>query len=312
MKADFSSIEKNLKPITLNDIEIIKDYLKKFPAENCDFNICTIYTWGLYFKLEYTIFNERLFLFNPFYAYLLAPLGEKFTAEELFQINNCCKKIHKNVEIMVVSDEYVKNTPDLSEYFTIINDLDWNDYVYDLDRLAQLSGKKLAKKKNLISQFMRVNPNWKIKNIEKNDIDEIMEFSYYWKELHDVGNAFISSKQDQSEYLDIEMEALKLSLQNWEILPNEGIKLYVNDKICAFAIWSPQTMDMVTIHYEKYDPLIKGAGQVINQQTALILKERFKYANREQDIGLPGIRQAKRSYQPERMIPFYRLKVKMN
>ena len=297
---EVSSLDKRFKPISLDEIEIINDFIKKYPKENCDFNICTLFTWGLYFKLEYAIFKERLILFNPFYGYLLAPLGEEFTAQELFQINNCCEKIHKKVEIMVVSENYVNNTPDLSEFFTIYNDLDWNDYVYCLDSLVNLSGKKLAKKKNLISQFMRQYTDWEIKKVENNDFDELMDFAYYWKSVH----------VEQNEYLEIEIEALKLALKNWEYLPNEGIKLYVDKKLAAFAIWSPHTNDMATVHYEKYDPIIKGAGQVINHETSLLLIDRFKYVNREQDMGLPGIRQAKRSYQPLRLVPFYRLKSK--
>ncbi|MCL2063127.1 MAG: phosphatidylglycerol lysyltransferase domain-containing protein [Candidatus Cloacimonetes bacterium] len=297
---EISSLDKRFKTISLDDIEIINEYVKKYPKENCDFNICTLFTWGLYFKLEYTIFNDRLILFNPFYGYLLAPLGEDFTAQELFQINNCCEKIHKKVEIMVVSEDYVNSTPSLGEYFTIYNDLDWNDYVYSLESLVNLSGKKLAKKKNLVSQFMRQYSDWEIKKIENKDFNEIMDFVYYWKSVH----------VEQNEYLDIEIEALKLALKNWDCLPNEGIKLYVEKKLAAFAIWSPQKEDMVTVHYEKYDPAIKGAGQVINHETAMLLKDRYKFANREQDMGLPGIRQAKRSYQPLRLVPFYRLKSK--
>jgi len=300
MDNDFSTLEKMFKTITLDEFEMIYDFLRKYPAENCDFNICTVFSWGLFFKLEYAVFNERLVLFNPFYGYLLAPIGEKLTAAELYQINNCCQKIHKKVEIMVISDKYVQNTQNLGEYFTVYNDVDWNDYIYSAESLVNLSGKKLAKKKNLISQFLRQYPDWTIKKIESSDYHELMEFCYYWESVH----------ENHDEYLDIEIEALKKSLEIWDVLPNEGIKLYVNGKICAFAIWSPQTNDMATVHYEKYDPVIKGAAQVINHETAKILKDKYTYINREQDMGLPGIRQAKRSYSPVRMLPFYRLKSK--
>ena len=300
MENGLSKLDNILTPISLNDIEIIHNFLRKYPSENCDFNICTLFSWGLYFKLEYAILDNRLILFNPFYGYLLAPIGEKLTAEELYNINNCCQKIHKNVEIMVVSEEFVNNTPNLGEYFSIYNDLDWHDYIYSVESLVNLSGKKLAKKKNLISQFVRLYTNWNIKKIENKDYDELMEFCAYWLTVH----------VEQDEYLDIELAALELSLKYWELLPNEGIKIYIDDKLCGFAIWSPQTQDMATVHYEKFDPQIKGLGQVINYETAKILQNRFKFINREQDMGSAGIRQAKRSYQPIKMLPYYRLKSK--
>ena len=295
---DVETIDRLLKPITFADYELINYYLKEYPSENCDFNICTLYTWGLFFKLEYAVYQGRLILFNPYYQYLLAPLGEKFTAGKLYQLNNCCKKIHKDVQIMVVSEEYISNSPNLNEYFSIKNDEDWNDYVYCTESLVNLSGKKLAKKKNLISQFKRLYPDYSMKDITNRDYDELMDFCYYWKKMH----------KDNDDYLDIEFEAIKTILNNWDRLPCQGLKLYVNEKLCAFSIYSQQTSEMATIHYEKYDPLIKGAGQVINHEAAKILIDKYKYINREQDMGIEGIRQAKRSYQPVRMVPFYRLK----
>jgi len=300
MIEDVRSIEKMLKPVTWEDYEVIDSYLKKYPAENCDFNICTLFTWGLYFKLEYAIFENRLILFNPYYQYLLSPVGEKLTALELFQLNNCCKKIHKDVEIMVISEDYIANTPNIDEYFTLKNDEDWNDYIYSTESLVNLSGKKLAKKKNLISQFMRLYPQHELKPVTNSDYEELMNFCYYWKDTH----------KDNDDYLDIEFEAIKTILLNWDKLPCEGYKLYANDKLCAFSVYSKQTDEMATVHYEKYDIQIKGAGQVINHETAKVLLDNYKYINREQDMGIEGIRQAKRSYQPIRKVPFYRLKSK--
>ncbi|MCL2705865.1 MAG: phosphatidylglycerol lysyltransferase domain-containing protein, partial [Spirochaetaceae bacterium] len=252
------------------------------------------------FKLEYTIYFDRLILFNPSYSYLLFPIGDKLSAEELFQLNNYFKRIHNKIEIFAVAEDYIISDPNLNEYFIIKNDENWSNYIYTTDSLVKLSGKKLAKKKNLISQFMRLYTDFTVKPIKANDYVEIMEFCYYWKKTHGV----------VTEYLDIEFEAIKTILTHWEIFPCNGLKLYANDKICAFSIYSPQTDEMATVHFEKYAPDIKGAGQVINHETAKILIKDFKYINREEDMGSAGIRQAKRSYQPLKMLPYYRLKSK--
>jgi hypothetical protein len=231
---------------------------------------------------------------------LLSPVGERFTAHDLFQLNNCCKKIHKDVEILVVSDDYITNNPNIYEYFTITNDENWNDYIYSTESMVNLAGKKLAKKKNLISQFKRLYPDYTLKPISSCDFNELMEFTDLWKNTH----------KDNNDYLDIELEALKTILSLWDKLPCDGYKLYVHDKLCAFSIYSPQTKDMATVHYEKYDINIKGAGQMINHEISKVLLKDYIYINREQDMGLEGIRQAKKSYQPIRKVPFYRLKSK--
>ena len=293
-----TDIYDNLKPVTFNDFDIIYSFLKKYPSENCDFNICNIFTWGLHFKLEYTIYSGRLIFFNPSYSCLLAPVGEILSAEELFQINNCFKKTNTNLEILAVSEDYINNNPNLKNYFDIKNDETCSDYIYLTENLANLTGKKLAKKKNLISQFNKLYKEYTVKSVDANDYEEIMDFCYYWKKAQKVEN----------DHLDMEFEAIKTILTRWDLFPCDGFKLYIDGKISAFSIYSSQTPDMATVHFEKFDPAIKGAGQVINHETAKALINKFKYINREDDMGSPGIRQAKRSYQPIRMLPYYILK----
>jgi len=289
---------EHFKPLTFNDFDIISSFLKKYPSENTEYNICTIFTWELYFKPEYTIYLDRLILFNPFYSYILAPIGENLSAEELFYLCNCCKKTNQDMEIMAVSEDFINKTPNLGDYFFITNDENLNDYIYLTESLVKLNGKKLAKKKNLVSQFKKLYGGFVLKPINKNDYAEIMDFCFYWKKTQKIEN----------EYLDVEFASIKAMLEHWDLFPCDGIKLYANGKICAFSIYSPQTTDMATIHTEKCDPDVKGAGQVINNETAKILEKDFKYINREQDMGSAGIRQAKRSYQPVKMLPHYRLK----
>ena len=294
-----NTLDTLFKKVTFDDYDIVSWYLKTYPAEGVDYSIFTIFTWGMLYNYEYAIYKDRLIFLNPEYSFMLAPIGEKFTAEELYQLNNCCQKIHSGIEIMAVTEDYVQNTPNLADYFTITNDEDWNDYVYLVDDMVYLTGKKLAKKKNLIAQFKNNNPNTSIIPIDCGDLDEILKFCYYWKDIH--GN--------KGDYLDLEFETIKSCLTNWDKLPTEGIKLYSDGKLCAFSVYSRQTDDMVAVHFEKYDPVVKGAAQIINWESAKIQQSLgYKYINREQDMGSPGIRQAKRSYQPVRMVPFYRFK----
>jgi hypothetical protein len=272
----------------------------KYPSEKCDFNVCNIFSWDLFLKVKYTFYLGRLILFNPSYTYFLAPIGEALSVEALFQLSNAFKVVYEDIEILGVSEDYINNNPTIGDYFYIEHDENLSDYVYTAEDLVELHGKKLAKKKNLISQFMRLYTDFEVKPIDANDYTEIMDFCYYWRETHG----------DQSENVDIEFEAIKIILTHWDLFPCNGLKLYAGGKICAFSIYSPQTNDMATVHFEKFDPFIKGSGQVINHETAKLLREHFVFINREQDMGLAGIRQAKRSYQPTRMLMHYRLKSK--
>ena len=304
MKTETINIADNLKLATFDDFNIINDFLKKHPIEKCDFNICNIFTWELFSKLQYTFYLDRLILFNPSYVYFLSPIGEELSAKELFYIHSSFQKKYNDIELLGVSEKYVNNNPDLADFFDIKNDETLADYIYTAESLVNLSGKKLAKKKNLISQFTRLYPDFSVKPVHAVDYGEIIDFCHYWKEEHDLAG----THEIESEKLDLELEAIKSALTHWDLLPCDGTKVYAAGKLCAFSIYSPQTVDMATVHFEKYDHKVKGAGQVINHETAKILIGNFQYINREQDMGSPGMRQAKRSYQPVRMLPFYRLK----
>jgi len=114
MKVD--TIVDNLKPVTFDDFDTIYNFLKRYPSENCDYNICNIFGWNSFHKLEYVIYFDRLILFNSFYSYLQAPVGEKLPAAELAQINNCFKKINQDAAIFAVSEDYITTEKNLSDY----------------------------------------------------------------------------------------------------------------------------------------------------------------------------------------------------
>ena len=294
------NILNNLKPISINDFDLIYSYLKKDPAENCDYNVCNILSWGLIYNLHYSIYKDIIIFFNPAYNYLLIPCIDNITESELHEIFIVFKERYPDVQITPISNNHLKSLPDIKKYFNMINDTDWNDYVYLSENLVNLSGKKLAKKKNLISQFLRLYPDHKSIKISNDDCDELISFNSKWQVSHDVDD----------EYLKVEIEAIKIILKNWEIFPCNGLKLYADGKLCAYAVWSPQTSNMATVHFEKCDPNIKGSGQMINYLIAKDIELNYTFINREQDMGREGIRHAKRSYQPLRMVEFYKLTAK--
>jgi hypothetical protein len=176
----------------------------------------------------------------------------------------------------------------------------WSDYVYLTEKLYTLSGKKLAKKKNLLSQFRRQYPSYTTENIVKEDKDAILEHFKRWqtdRNIKEIG-------------LTMEYRAIKNAFTFWDQLPLDGLKITADSDIIAWSVFSPQSADMATVHFEKFDPAIKGCAQVINWETAKYLLDSYKYINREQDMGIEGLRQAKRSYDPEFMVPFITSRLK--
>ena len=285
---------EGLHLITEEQIPLLRDFLARYPRRNCDFNITNLLAWGKIYGNQYLLWQDNLVIFNPKYQNVCFPLGDNYTARDLADLVLLFKQEYPEAELNIIPEEYYAKTPELNDYFEIQEDRAWADYVYSIDRLVNLSGKTLAKKKNLISQFIRAYPDYQVLPVTSDKFDVLLRFTYKWKR----------ERSAEGIYLMTEIKAIENALAMWDLLPAEGIIICLHDKIAAFSIFSPQTQEMVTEHFEKFDPDKKGAAQLVNWETAKYLQKRFKYLNREQDLGLIGLRQAKLSYQPEFLVKF--------
>lgn len=290
----------DLKPLTVADTLMLRDYLTRYPRENCDYTITNLIVWGKIYQNQYLLYQGRLVIFNPKYQYILFPMGEYLSPSELMDMVLHFRKWFPSSELILIPKDYLDANPDFGNYFDFHEDREWVDYVYSTEKMVNLSGKKLAKKKNLISQFVRNYPDYKVLKITEDRLDVIMQFTHKWRR----------DRSAEGIYLMTEIKAIENTMANWNQLPVEGIIICLDARIAAYSIYSPQTIDMATVHFEKFDPDKKGSAQVINWETARTLQGRYKWINREQDIGLEGLRQAKLSYMPDRFTDFYMSKLK--
>lgn len=289
-----------LKLLTIDLAPMIQDCLSAFPKNACDLNLCNLFTWGQLYKLQYFIWKGAYVIYNPRYHYLAFPFCYKFGAKELAELVRNFRSIDPKVEMILFPTEWLEKHPDTTEYFRLRNHPDWSDYVYLSSKLLNLPGKKLAKKKNLISQFRKMYPFYEVRNIVKEDMEDILEHFKKWQTDRKVRHIGLTN----------EYKAIKNAFKHWNDLPLDGLMIKVNGEIIAWSIFSPQNSTMATIHFEKFDPTIKGSAQIINWETARYLKPAYHYINREQDMGIEGLRQAKRSYEPEFMVTFITSRLK--
>jgi hypothetical protein len=286
---------QNLELVTPQHIPMIQDFLDRFPRNNCDYTVTNILAWGKIYRNHLLLWQDNLVIFNPKYQYICFPLGDNFCSSDLPKLVKLFRYDYPEAELILIPEDYYSNHPELDTYFEIYEDRSWADYVYELDRLVQLSGKKLAKKKNLVSQFRRAYPDYNVLPVTKDKFDVLLQFTQKWRR----------ERSADGIYLMTELKAIENTLEMWDELPAEGLIICLHNRIAAYSIFSHQTPEMVTEHFEKYDPDKKGAAQLINWETARYLQGRYKYINREQDLGLEGLRQAKLSYDPDLLVKFY-------
>jgi len=286
--------ELNLQYLTPQQIPMLKNYLERFPRQSCDYSITNLLTWGKLYQDQYLIWQDNLVIFNPKYHTICFPLGDNFDASELAALITRFKDRFHHATLIIIPDDWESKFSGLDQFFHIEEDRAWADYVYASEDLVHLRGKKLAKKKNLVSQYIRSYPDYHILPIKTEHGDVILSFAAKWKRERNADGIYLNS----------ELQALSHTIELWDILPVQGYIICHQNRISAFSIFSQQTPDMVTIHYEKYDPDMKGAAQLVNWEVAKTLYQQYKWINREQDMGLEGLRQAKMSYLPAYLVAF--------
>ena len=288
----------NLKVLSISDIEELESFLKMHASTRSAFNIVNLMIWGTQVEAQWFIVDDRLIIYNEAWNCILMPLGDYFHPSELQHLSETFLRSRKCGTISFVDTDYIDMyRKELEGFFKIEKDDNNADYVYLSEKLANLSGKKLQKKKNLVSQFKKQYPNYVVRDLKENDLEECLKLSDKWVDDH---------HREQPGYV-YEKKAIDNAFAHFKELQLEGKVIQINGDIVAFSVYTELRTDMAVIHFEKYDREIKGSAQIINMETAIVLQERYRYINREEDLGIPGLRKAKQSYQPIMMLECYKL-----
>lgn len=176
-------------------------------------------------------------------------------------------------------------------------DRDSFDYVYDINDLADLKGKRFQKKRNHLNRFRADRPDCKLEPITAENLSAAEEMVARWYELRQQENPHGDYKLEQA--------ALKKAFRDFDILQLEGMILTENGQILAMTMGSFLNETTFDVHFEKALDAHDGTYAAINQGFASFLRETYPnllWLNREDDMGLEGLRKAKLSYNPHHMI----------
>ena len=172
------------------------------------------------------------------------------------------------------------------------------DYVYRVDDLARLPGKKYHAKRNHISYFEK-NFDWQYEEITKENLSECIEMSRKWYAMN-------ADKED----IQAEAEVLNMAFDNYEVFNYVGGLIRVDGNIVAFTMGEKLNDSMFDTHFEKAFADIRGAYPMINREFARKTINAFEFVNREDDVGSEGLRKAKLSYHPAFLVEKFTAVVK--
>lgn len=184
--------------------------------------------------------------------------------------------------------------------FAVTADRDGFDYLYEIDKLADLGGRKLHSKRNHCKRFQENNPTWTYEDMTPGALAECIEMDAEWDRRSREREG-----AEEAQDMTNEKKALLLAADHFQELKLEGGVLRVYGEVVAFCMGDVLSSDTFDVHFEKAYGELQGAFAMINQCFARRVREKhpeIKYLNREDDMGIEGLRRAKESYYPDRMV----------
>ncbi|WHH60600.1 phosphatidylglycerol lysyltransferase domain-containing protein [Petroclostridium sp. X23] len=288
-----------LKDITIDSKELFDKYLALKKYEISDMTFTNLFMWRKSYNIKYTLVEDYLCIFaqyekNP--PFILMPIGEGQISPVLEKVNAYFESRGNNLVIKSLikgmMEEIEKEMPSKFEYKA---DRSTFDYVYDSSDLIHLEGKKYHSKRNHINKFVS-GYDYTYYPLTSDLIDDCIKVAEEWCAKRNCA---------ESKGLEQEKSAIIDALNHFEKLAFKGGVIKVADKVIAFTYGEQFTDDMAVIHVEKADADIPGAYTIINQKFCENEWSNVKYINREEDLGIPGLRKAKQSYKPVRLIEKY-------
>lgn len=283
----------NFKNITLSDRDRITSYTLNSNRRNCDLSFSNLCCWRFLYDTQFAEMDG--FIVFKFWAHgqlaYMMPVGQGDLKKVVNKMIKDAEKEGEPLVMLGVSSEMREELEEIMpKTFAYTIDRDYADYIYLKENLAELKGRKFQQKRNHVNRFIKAHDNHKFVPITTPEhIKECLHFETEWCKQNEC---------DKHEGTGNEREAIIYGLNNFDELGLKGGILYAEDKVVAFTYGMPINADTFGTHVEKADATVEGAYAMINREFARYIPEQYTYINREEDLGIPGLRRAKLSYNP--------------
>lgn len=290
--------EIQFKRAELEDKEIISRYFTLYTSRSCERTFANVYLWSRQYPVKWAVVENTLVFKSEDEEHLAFayPVGDPG------DVRRAIEWLTEYFKDRGMPFQMYNLTPDnfaqLEEWypgrFQIEYDRDSADYVYESEKLATLSGKKLHSKRNHINKFKALyGGRWSYEAITAGNVEECFQMALKWRDQNGC-----EDDPDKRGEICVTMNALRL----FEELELTGGILKIDGEVVAFTIGEPICPDTFVVHIEKAFADVEGAYPMINQQFVEHECKDYLYVNREEDTGAEGLRKAKLSYRPVFMV----------
>ncbi len=284
--------------ITLADKETVERYTLSVSTMLCEHCFTDLYIWEDHYNTEMCEYNGFLLIrcvtFPEKRPIYLAPIGHGDLKAAIQALEEDAASRDIEFQMVAIPEALL---PECEQAVGDRYSFDWSedsaDYIYLSEKLSTLSGKKLQSKRNMINRFRGAyDGRWEYRAITPENVDIARAYHEKWCHAHKCArdNSFLG-----------EACAVRRMLDHFERLGMRGGLLYLDGEVIAYTLGCRAREDLYVVQIEKANSEIDGAYQMINQQFVLANCQEVRYVNREEDLGLPGLKQAKQSYKPVMM-----------
>jgi len=267
---------------------------------NCNYNFANLIGWQFWYYTEVCVLENAVVLrytFDGERAYMVC-IAEALPLELIEALFDDSKG---DLTLIGLEDSQVEQFSFFHSEFSISTEplRDQYDYIYRRTDLAALHGRHLDAKRNHINRFRAEHPDFEYRPLTPECFDECRRLTGIWQVEKNVND-----NDNGNETINAEHRVMETIFSNWNALGMTGGSIFVDGRMVAFTYGSAVTTDTFDVCVEKADRQVEGAFAIINQQFAEHLPEQYIYLNREEDMGIPGLRQAKMSYHPEILLTY--------
>ncbi len=285
------------RPVCIEDKSIIESFTYAAAIDNCDLAFANMFCWAGSYRSAWCV--EDGFLMIRFYidggtqiGYML-PLGGDDFMRMIPALEADARAVGQPLRLTGLAWEHVATLRQAMPEFAIRHNRDFDDYLYRADDLRHLPGRHYQPKRNHINRFVTTYP-YRYVELTPELFADCMSLERQWRQVHTAENPV---------ELTAEQHAMRRAFDHFSELQMRGGALFVEQQLVAFTYGSAIDATTFCIHVEKADTRYEGAYTLINKLFAEQLPAQYTLINREEDLGLAGLRKSKLSYHPVSLHP---------
>lgn len=287
--------------VTLADRDFFTRHYELYPQTHSDNTFTNMVCWNHYAHYTYAYVEKNIIIASTIGSVtrFRPPIGPHNPAL-LRSLIRFASDVSDNEPLMLIDPDIARWIQQTCPGINLVPDRNDFEYVYRAADLAELPGKNYRTIRRQVNKFKR-NCATTVESVSRDNWEEVKRFLIEWCEWKGC--------EDGDPVLAHEKDAVFFAIDHFNELPLRGLAIRVVGKVGAISLYERLNSDTALIHFEKGLPDCEGIYKAINNEVAARLAQHFTYINRESDLGVTGLREAKMRYHPHHMVEVYSLKL---